>query len=67
LNPRNFAQNLGGKLNLRDLEVLFNGAIRALAKTGIFGAKVTGIVDGTDLETTARYTGCGRVTRKVRI
>jgi hypothetical protein len=55
------------KLNLRDLEVVFNGAIRALAKAGVFGAKVTGIADGTDLETTERYTGCGQVTRKVRI
>jgi hypothetical protein len=29
--------------------------------------QVTGIADGTDLETTARYRGCGQVTRKVRI
>jgi hypothetical protein len=29
--------------------------------------KVTGIADGTDLETTQRYAGCGQVTRKVRI
>ena len=43
------------------------GAIRALAKAGVFGPKVTGIADGTDLETTERYTGCGQVTRKVRI
>jgi hypothetical protein len=55
------------KLNLRDLEVVFNGAIRALAKAGVFAAKVTGIADGTDLETTQRYAGCGQVTRKVRI
>jgi hypothetical protein len=53
--------------NLRDLERVFNGPIRALAKAGGFGAKVTGIADGTDLETTERYTGCGRVTRKVRM
>ena len=55
------------KLNVRELEAVFNGAIRALAKAGVFGAKVTGIADGTDLETTARYGGCGQVTRKVRI
>jgi hypothetical protein len=55
------------KLNLRDLEVVFNGAIRALAKAGVFATKVTGIADGTDLETTQRYAGCGQVTRKVRI
>ena len=52
------------KLNLRDLEALFNGVSRALAKAGVFTAKVTGIVDATDLETTARYAGCGQVTRK---
>jgi hypothetical protein len=55
------------KLNLRDLEVLFNGVIRALAKARIFGPKVTGIVDATDLETTAQYEGCGQVTRKRKI
>src|ERR671923_952558 len=46
------------KWNLRQLEAVFNGAIRALAQAGGFGAKVTGIVDGTDVETTKRYTGC---------
>jgi hypothetical protein len=55
------------KWNVRDLEGVFNGAIRALAKVGVFGAKVTGIADGTDLETTERYRGCGQATRKVRI
>jgi hypothetical protein len=30
-------------------------------------AKVTGIVDATDLETTLQYEGCGRVTRKRRM
>jgi hypothetical protein len=53
--------------NLRNLEAVCKGAIRALAKAGVFGGKVTGIADGTDLETTARSTGCGQVTRKVRI
>jgi hypothetical protein len=55
------------KLNVRDLESVFNGAIRALAKAGIFGKKVTGMAAGTDLETTERYRGCGQVTRTVRI
>ena len=55
------------KWNLRDLEAVFNGSIRALAQAGVFGAKVTGIADGTDLETTEHYRGCGQVTRKVRI
>ena len=55
------------KLNMRDLEALFNGVIRALAKAGVFAAKVTSIADATDLETTAQYEGCGQVTRKRKI
>jgi Transposase DDE domain len=55
------------ELNLRDLEALFNGVIRGLAKAGVFAAKVTGIVDGTDLETTEPYEGCGQVTRQRQI
>jgi hypothetical protein len=55
------------KLNVRDVAVLFNGALRALAKAGVFAAKVTGIVDATDLETTAVYEGCGQVTRQRKI
>jgi hypothetical protein len=56
------------KLNVRDLEALLNNVIRALAKTGMFAAKVTSIVDATDLETTAHYTGGGfQVTRHRRI
>jgi hypothetical protein len=64
--PDTLAKNIT-KWNLRDLEAVFNGAIRALAKAGVFGKQVTGIADGTDLETTERYTGCGQVTRMVRI
>jgi hypothetical protein len=55
------------KWDLRDLEAVFNGSIRAVAKVGVFGATVTGIADGTDLATTAGSIGCGQVTRKVRI
>jgi hypothetical protein len=55
------------KLNVRDLEALFNGVIRALAKAGVLAAKVTGIVEATDLETTAGDEGCGQVTRKRKI
>jgi Transposase DDE domain len=64
--PDTLAKNIV-KLNLRQLEVLFNGAIRALAKAGVFGKKVTGIVDATDLETTAHYEGCGQATRKRKV
>jgi hypothetical protein len=52
------------KLNRQDLEALCNGVIRAVARAGILGAKVTGLVAGTDLEMTAQYEGCGQVTRK---
>jgi Transposase DDE domain len=52
---------------LRELEGVFNGALRALAQAGVFGTRVTGIADGTDLETTERYAGCGQATRKRRI
>jgi hypothetical protein len=64
--PDALADNLV-QLNVRDLEAWFNGVIRALAKAGMFAAKVTGIVDATDLETTAQYEGCGQVTRTRKI
>jgi hypothetical protein len=64
--PETLANNLV-QLNLQDLEASFNGTIRVLAKAGIFGAKVTGVIDATDLETTARYEGCGQVTRQRKI
>jgi Transposase DDE domain len=64
--PDTLAKNIV-KLNVRDLEALFNRVIRALAQAGVVRAKVTGIVDGTDLETTAQYEGCGQVTRKRKI
>jgi Transposase DDE domain len=64
--PDTLAKNIV-KWNLRELEAVFNGSIQALAQTGVFGAKVTGIADGTDLETTEHYRGCGQVSRKVRI
>jgi len=63
--PDTLANNIV-KWNVRDLEAVFNGSIRALAKAGVFGAKVSGIADGTELETTAHYTGRGQVTRTVR-
>jgi hypothetical protein len=64
--PDTLAENIV-HLNVRDLEALFNGVIRALAQGGVFAAKVTGIVDATDLETTAQYEGCGQVTRKRKV
>ncbi len=66
ISPETLANHIV-KLNVRDLELVFNGAMRALAKAGVLTKQVTGIADGTDLETTDRYRGCGQVTRKVRI
>ncbi len=64
--PDTLAENIV-QLNVRDLEALFNGVIRALAKAGVLAAKVTGIVDATDLATTAHDEGCGHVTRQRKI
>jgi hypothetical protein len=53
--------------HVRDLEMVFNGAMRAVAKAGVVEKQVIGLADGPDLETTERDRGCGQVTRKVRI
>jgi hypothetical protein len=37
---------------------------RVLAQTGVLATNITGIVDATDLETTAQHKGCGQVTRQ---
>jgi hypothetical protein len=66
IGPDTLANNIV-KLHLRDLEAWYNGTIRALAKAGIFGAKVTGMVDATDLDTTAAYEGRGQATRTRKI
>jgi hypothetical protein len=52
--------------HLRPLEAVCNGASRALAQAGVLGTQVTGLADGTDLETPERDRGCGQVTRTVR-
>jgi Transposase DDE domain len=64
--PDTLANNIV-KGHVRALAIGCNGAIRALARAGVSGAKVTGSAAGTDLETTEPYAGCGQVTRKVRI
>jgi hypothetical protein len=64
--PDTLADNIV-QLNVRDLAAWFNGVIRALARAGVLAAQLTGIVDATDLETTAQYEGCGQVTRKRKI
>jgi Transposase DDE domain len=64
--PDTLANNIV-KWNLRDLEAVCNGAIRALAPAGVFGKRVTGMVDATDLETTDRDEGCGQATRQRKV
>ena len=66
ISPDTLAENIL-TWRVRDLEGVCNGAIRALAKAGVYGVKVTGMMDGTDLEITKCYSGCGQVTRPVRI
>jgi Transposase DDE domain len=51
----------------RDLAAGCNGASRALARTGVVAAKRTGLVDATDLDTTAQDEGRGHVTRRQKV
>ena len=55
------------KLSLTAMEAFLNGVVQDLAKAGVFVRQVTGILDGTDRETTARSEGCGQVTRQRKI
>lgn len=64
--PDTLADNIV-KLNLTAMEAFLNGVVQDLATAGGFPQRVTGILDGTDLETTARYEGCGQATRKRKI
>ena len=66
LGPDTLANNMV-QCHWRALEALFNGVIRALAKAGVFGKRVTGSADGTDVATTERDQGCGQATRKRRL
>jgi len=64
--PDTLANNIV-KLKVEALEQFMNQVVQALAKAGVLGKKVTGILDGTDLETTQKYAGCGQVTRQKRV
>jgi hypothetical protein len=64
--PDTLADNIV-KLSLTTMEAFLNGVVQDLATAGIVPRQVTGILDGTDLETTARYEGCGQATRKRKI
>lgn len=56
-----------GKMLKGEVEGFFNGVIRCLAVFGVFAPEVTGVIDGTDIETTAKYQGAGKVVRKRRV
>jgi hypothetical protein len=66
LCPDTLADNIV-KLSLEAMAAFLNGVVHDLAQAKVFAPQVTGIVDGTDLETTARYEGCGQATRKRKI
>jgi len=63
MGPDTVANNIV-QLSLAAMEACVHGVVQDLATTGVVPRQVTGIVDGTDLETTARYAGCGHGTRK---
>ncbi len=46
---------------------MFKGVLQNLAKARLFEPKVTGMVEATELETTAPYDGCGQVTRQRKV
>ena len=52
--------------NVWDLGAVAHGAMCALARAEVCGAKVTGLADGTDLEAAQSYVSCGQATRTVR-
>lgn len=51
------------RISPEEIEAFFNNVINALASFGAFPKKVTAILDGSDLETTQNYEGCGKVRR----
>jgi hypothetical protein len=55
------------KRTVRALACVVKGAMHALATATVLGATVTGLADGTDLETTERDPGGGQGTRQRRI
>jgi hypothetical protein len=67
LSPQCLAQNIS-KIPIEAAMDFFNGCIRCLAGFGIFAAEVTGVVDGTRIETTAEYEAHGtlKVERRKR-
>lgn len=61
--PEMLAANIA-KMGHERVEELFNRSIRYIARTGILPKKLTVSLDATDILTTEKYEGCGRVARK---
>lgn len=55
--------NFVERLMPEEVEAFFNNVIKALARFGVFPKEITAILDGSDLETTEKYKGCGKVSR----
>jgi len=58
MGPQTLAETIS-KASVKELEKLFNGTIHCLAAFGVFMVEAMVVVDGTAVETTARYQGCG--------
>jgi hypothetical protein len=54
-------------LSLAAMAAVLNGVVHDLAQATVFAQQVPGLVDGTDLETTARYEGGGQATRQRKL
>jgi hypothetical protein len=64
------AQTLGNfvaKIAAKEAEDLFNGIIRCLVTAGIFAREVVAILDATDIVTTPKCRGAGRVVRQKKM
>lgn len=58
MDPQTLAETIS-KASAKELARLFNGTIHCLAAFGLFMAEAMVAVDGTPIETTPRYQGCG--------
>jgi len=59
--------NFVAKIAAQEAEDLFNGIIRCLATAGRLAREITVILDATDIVTTPKCQGAGRVVRKQKI
>lgn len=58
MDPQTLAETIC-KSSLQELEKLFNGSINCLARYGIFMAEMMVAIDGSQIETTAKFNGRG--------